>query len=164
MNMDKPEPAVSPVWLTLDPSSTTLLWSAHSATLPQVVLPLGVQSLATACFSQPRPSPLELERAIDQVEDALDGLGPLNSTHHVLITADPALVALAREHGQLTPSGVWGLTREQVEALFQRLASAALGHPSASKGLVADQAAYARLLILRELMHHLKFDAVHARQ
>lgn len=160
MIMGKTDPPVAPVWLTWNPSTTTLRWPDHPADQPSVVLPLGVQSLAAACFRQTRPSPVELERAIDQVEDVLDGLGSVRSSHQMLATTDPTLLVLAHGHGQQIPSGVWLLTREQVEMLFQRLVSAALGHPSADAGLPADQAAYARLLLLRELMHHLHFDAV----
>jgi hypothetical protein len=52
------------------------------------------------------------------------------------------------------------LSLEWVEMLFQRLASGALGDPSALKGLPAGRESAATLLILRELMHHLKFNEV----
>jgi len=158
--MDTPTPTTAPARLTWGTATTTLSWPGHPDAPPPVVLPLGVQSLAAACFSPPRPHPVELERAIDLVENALDGLGPLRSTHSALITTDAALQALAQAHGHPGAAGTWTLSREQVETLFQRLASASLGHPTAAAGLPDDSEAYARLLILRELMHHLHFDAV----
>jgi len=159
--MDTLTPTAAPVRLTWGTATTTLSWPGHPAAPPPVVLPFGVQSLAAACFSPPRPRPVELERAIDQIEDALDGLGSVRSNHPTLATTDPTLQALAQAHGHPGAPGMWTLSREQVETLFQRLASASLGHPTAAAGLPDDNEAYARLLILRELMHHLKFDAVH---
>lgn len=160
--MDTPTltPTATPVRLTWGTATTTLSWPGHPDAPAPVVLPLGAESLAAACFSPPRPHPVELERAIDLVEDALDGLGLLRSTYPALITTDPTLQALAQAHGHPGAAGAWTLSREQVETLFQRLASASLGHPTAAAGLPDDSEAYARLLILRELMHHLHFDAV----
>ncbi len=55
-----------------------------------------------------------------------------------------------------------GLTRDAVEALFQRLASRALGTPVAAAELPHGRDIAAALLILGECMHHLGFDRVGA--
>ena len=73
-----------------------------------------------------------------------------------LVTADRLLLALP---GMGSPAA-GGLTRDAVEALFQRLASRSLGTPVAVAELPLDRDLAAALLILRECMHHLGFDRV----
>jgi len=56
--------------------------------------------------------------------------------------------------------GALCVQRLDMEALFQRLASAALGHPGAAAGLPDDLEFVAAALLLRECMHHLGFAAL----
>jgi hypothetical protein len=50
------------------------------------------------------------------------------------------------------------MAREAVEALFQRLASRALGTPVPATDLPHGRDVAAALVILRECMHHLGFE------
>jgi hypothetical protein len=95
---------------------------------------------------------VELERAIDHVEDELMRALAWSGERCTLVTDHPFVCALAKA-GE-------SLSLETVEALFQRLASGSLGRSSALKGLPPGREAAATLLILRELMHHLKFNQV----
>jgi hypothetical protein len=52
---------------------------------------------------------------------------------------------------------------DEVEQLFQRLASASLGNSAARLGLPSGNGFVAATLILRELMHHLGFTWVEFR-
>ncbi|MBX3607635.1 MAG: hypothetical protein KF788_20310 [Piscinibacter sp.] len=120
----------------------------------QLVLPIGPQQLAER-FRDP-PTPTDIEHAIDLIEDAIGGLdrGPLAGQAD-LETAEPLLFTLP---GFEAPAAV--LTREAVEALFQRLASRAFGARVASTDLPPGRELAAVLVILRECMHHLGFDRV----
>lgn len=60
----------------------------------------------------------------------------------------------------LAADGMRRLARDDVEAMFQRLASASLGHPGALAGHLSDRDAAAALLMLRECMHHLGYEGV----
>lgn len=51
-------------------------------------------------------------------------------------------------------------TREEVEARFQRLASWALGYTVVLDDTIEDPTATAMLVILRECLHHLGYEAV----
>ena len=73
------------------------------------------------------PTPAELEQAIDLVEDALTGLPIVPADGDWLVTADALLRRLPGFGSQDA-----GLAREAVEALFQQLASRALGMPIAT--------------------------------
>lgn len=96
-----------------------------------------------------------MERAIDMVEDALMATRLRQGERGELVTAEPLLRALPG-FNEVDAR----LTREQVEALFQRLASASLGDPSALADMRIDGRTAAALLILRECMHHLGYVSV----
>ena len=145
------------------PAATRLHLDAQRTTLaadsvPEVVLPVGVGDIADRCFRHDPPTPFELEQAIEAVEDTLTRSRLQHAGRGELVTDDPLLrawvTAGSAAHGHAR------LTRDEVEALFQRLASAALGHPGALAGLPLGRAAAAALLILRECMHHLGYNAI----
>lgn len=137
--------------LRLEDQRTTLA----DGTAPDVVLAVGVRGIADAYFRHDPPTPLEIERALDAIEDALSATRLRQAARGELLTNDPLLHALPG----LQASGA-RLARDEVEALFQRLASASLGHPGALAGGPSGRDAAAALLILRECMHHLGYDSV----
>ena len=120
-----------------------------------VELPIGPQGLTRHALRHEPPTAAELERAIDLVEDALARWPGDLSASRELVTADPLLRALP---GLDQPGSTLG--RDAVEALFQRLASRALGTPVAEAELPNGGLIAAALLILRECMHHLGFERV----
>lgn len=120
-----------------------------------VTLPVGPQGLAEDVLRHDPPTPAELERAIDLVEDALMGSRLAQLDRGALVTTDALLRILP---GLDTSSA--SLTLDAVEVLFQRLASQALGTPVASADLPHGRDIAAALLILRECMHHLGFDRI----
>lgn len=109
------------------------------------------QTLARQHFRQALPTALELERAIEVVEDLLAGwaLHPTAQTRLLLMGEVAARLASRLPDGR----------RESVEALFQQLAELAEGSVLARTGWQLDAEGCAGLLMLRELMHHLGFAA-----
>jgi hypothetical protein len=138
--------------LGLQPQVTTLEFEGSK----RITLPIGPRGLADAVLLHDPPTPAELERAIDVIEDALMASRLAQEDRGELVTADALLLALP---GMGSPASD-GLTRDAVEALFQRLASRSLGTPVAAAELPLDRDLAAALLILRECMHHLGFDRV----
>ncbi|QHE76155.1 hypothetical protein [Hydrogenophaga sp. PBL-H3] len=144
------------VWLHLGADTLWLVREGDESGPASVALDLGTDSTARLFFRSDLPRPVELERAIDHVEDELMRAVAWSAGHATLATDHPLVRGLTQAHGS---TGAL-LTRDAVEAVFQRLASGALGDPSALKGLPAGREAAATLLILRELMHHLSFSQV----
>jgi exopolyphosphatase/pppGpp-phosphohydrolase len=129
--------------LVLEPGRTVLRRGAASHELR-----LGADGIARS-FQSDLPLPRELERAIDLLEDELARVPrPLHGPA-TLASGDARLLGWA--------GGAALLSREEIEALFQRLSSAALGDPSALRGLPRDRDAAAALLVVRELLHHLGY-------
>jgi len=122
---------------------------------PEVAIGVGAQQLAEQHFRHDLPQPIEIERAIDVVEEALAATGLAHAERGELLIADPVLLA---------PLGLgtegMRLTRDEVEERFERLATAALGHPGALAGMPLDRVGAVALLLLRECMHHLGYASV----
>ena len=110
-------------------------------------LDLGVLRIAKDLFRHDPPTALEIEQAIDVVEDELMRLGPLDSVGTTLWSTSAALQAWASVSGPT-------MAIETVEQWFQRLALAAHGQIDALRGLPSGREAATTLLVLREFMHH----------
>lgn len=124
-------------------------------------LPLAMGSVRTAedCFSHSPPSPGELEAAIMVVEDELSRVPAIAATQAIVVAPAAFIDAIGRSAG-LADRAVRVLSLDQVERLFDLLAALSMGRPAASAGIPADPEFAATLLILRESMHHLKFESV----
>jgi exopolyphosphatase/pppGpp-phosphohydrolase len=142
-----------------DCMTTSMTFDAHSLVLHEravgdVVVALGVETVA-GHFRHAPPTGLEIERAIDAIEDALMATRLGHASRGPLTTTSPGLRAVP---GFDNVDAV--LSLDEVERLFQELASATAGPSSPLTGWSADRDAAAALLILREVMHHLGFDRV----
>jgi exopolyphosphatase/pppGpp-phosphohydrolase len=125
-----------------------------------LTMAMGAQRTARAFFKRTVPSPLELENAIAMVEDEVMRARTLVQSRPRLYTTDPAIRTIAVLSG-VTEGAAMELSIEALERSFDRLTSVALGRPASHEGLPEDKAFAATLLILRELMHHLQFAAIH---
>ena len=114
---------------------------------------IGAEQIAQAYCHHDPPTSIELQRSIDAVEDEVMRLSRPIDPQAALVGIDDGLRAWAAIAGA-------AMTLELVEQLFQRLASASLGHPSALRGLLTGREAAATLLILREFMHHLGYASI----
>ncbi len=131
--------------------STTLVMGVE----PEVVLDVGAGAIVDRLFRHAPPQASDLERAIDTVEDALTSSGLRQGNRGELGMDEPLLL-------DLLGLSVHGATcsREAVEAQFQRLASSSLGYRLAPLEPASHPLAAAQLVILRECLHHLGFEAV----
>lgn len=123
------------------------------------MLDIGTSALGHGPFRHTPPTALEIETAIEHVENAVMPLQRQLPRGSQLVTAD----APARELYRLVHEREAGnalLLIDDVEHVFNQIAAVSLGRPAASSGLPqrAEFAAY--VLILRETMHHLGFASL----
>ena len=132
-------------------------------------VPLGLELLATQVFRNRMPSEAQLEHSIMLVEDAIMPMARLLPTATTLATHDPYLFsvglhALGIPESQATQSldqPLPALSREAVEALFDKLARQAM-YPEVPYGDLPQSAPWAAaLLILREVLHHWQIHTLH---
>ncbi len=152
-------PSVTPVWLDLGPA--TLAWRRAPDGEALATLPLGDAAVGARFFAAERPTSVELERGIDFVEDALMAALPHWPAGAVLLSTDARWLADTGLLGEAEVGGFTTVSTTAVEAAFQRLASGALGDASAWRELPPGREAAARLLVLRETLHHLGLHGLH---
>jgi hypothetical protein len=128
---------------------------------PEAILVLAIGSRKTVreYFKHTPPTPLELENAIQIVEDEITLARTLVSEGSRLYTTDAAVHEIARFAG-FTESSAMVLGIEAIEQTFDQLASIALGRPALNAKVISSPENAATLLILRELMHHLQIPAI----
>jgi exopolyphosphatase/pppGpp-phosphohydrolase len=139
----------------------TVLVAGDSLDVPATLtMAIGAQRTAREFFKRSVPSPLELENAIATVEDEVMRARALVQARPRLYTMDTAIRSIAILSG-VTAGAAMELSIDALERTFDRLTAVVLGRPASHEGLPEDKLFAATLLILRELMHHLQFAAIH---
>jgi hypothetical protein len=121
---------------------------------PSAILRVSPIALAARHWPSGRPSPVALERAIDDVENAIEQAG-LHHANRNALEATAGLIQALPPRFRSSPE----LSRDEVEAEFARLVAASEGAGLDASSAPRDEAA-AALLLLREVMHHLGFQIV----
>ncbi len=134
-------------------------------------LPVGAGALARDVLRHTPPRPLEIEHAIEVVEEAIMPARAQLPGVFQLFSADPLLCALAAEvpgapevmrqsRAGLPDEARW-LGMDAVEKLFSRLVARTEGRPASQDELPVDGASAARLVIVREILHHWGLDGLY---
>lgn len=152
--MNTPLPPVT-LHLTVSPRQTLAEWGGEGRSS----LPVGTAVLWPA--SPAGPSAIAIENAIQVVEDQIEGLVPRVPKGGTLLVNADTLAPLQRG-GAIAGLEQGTIALSQIEREYQSLAARAVGAPSARGSGFDDPAGDAVVLILREVMHHLGFDALHA--
>ncbi|WP_244664907.1 hypothetical protein [Candidatus Symbiopectobacterium sp. 'North America'] len=136
----------------------TVVVASPDADAPR--LALGYEKAAATFFRHLPPTPDEMERAIMTVEDEVTRIRQQVDTQHPLYLCDPALTSLADTTGVPANAHGWHIEQDDIERLFKRFEQVMLGCPASWEAIPLDNAFTARLLILREFMHHLGYLSV----
>jgi exopolyphosphatase/pppGpp-phosphohydrolase len=145
--------------LHIAPRQTAVALGDDAAAEWMVTLAIGWQAIADGFFKHTPATAIELENAIAIVEDEIARARPSLPDKLALHTADAQLREIARLSG-IAESAAMVLSRDAMEQTFELLVAVAAGRPAAQSGLPTDNEFAARLLILREIMHHLQFSTI----
>jgi hypothetical protein len=147
--------------LLINVEETLVLSGNHHAQPPtRITLPLGSQKTARDYFHHQPPTPMEIETAINTVEDIIIPLHHHISPSSILLTTDNLIKQVALLSG-VAQASVMLLSLEAMEQVFNRFADIVSGRP-ATLDLLPDSPEFAAtLLILREWMHHLRFEKIY---
>ena len=150
------------VWLTLRfQELVTQMQSAPEADLAvDLSLPVSADALARDLLRHAPPSPLEIERAIERVEDAVMPARARLPAALRLQTSDARLRALVGAAGAARADAPVWLEIDTVEQIFNRLVARAQGRPASQDPLPVDGPSAARLVIVRVLLHHWRLDGL----
>jgi hypothetical protein len=116
----------------------------------------GYAVLAAQCFADGRVTALGIEHAIEHVEEAIMAAGPLPGAGGPLALQDLAVASL---FDTIAPDRS-ALDLDTVERAFSALADHAQGSAVAGRLLPTDIASAARLVWLRELLHHGRYSGL----
>lgn len=145
--------------LCIGEEQTTVVCGTASQPSAILQLSIGFDKTATAFFKHLPPTPDEMELAIMAVEDEVTRIRHDIPAGSALFAFDPALVAIAQISGAEEEGAGWRLPQDDMERTFKRLERVMLGSPASWEGIPLEKAFSARLLILREFMHHHGFDS-----
>jgi hypothetical protein len=152
-------PGTATLHLHIGVDHTTVRKSLAGVPAGFMVLAIGSGTTVAEFFKHAPPTPLEMENAIQTVEDEVTRARGLATPDCTLLTHDACIRELALRSGGLAGHSMH-LSIDAVERQFDLLAALTQGRPSASAGIPTDSGFAASLLILREFMHHLQFSAI----
>lgn len=102
------------------------------------------------------PSEREIENAINYIEDELmRNLELLNTKNLNLCTKDSDLIKLLGVKAKNVE-----YTKEKIEEEFTKYALLSMGRSPVVDGIELNNKRYIALLVIREILHHLKFDSI----
>lgn len=149
--------------LTLGADQLQLTHTSPMAQSKEYLLDIGVASIAHRCFKHEPPSALEVEYAIEEIENKLETWYHLAGQVLPLHTQDSQILDIASLTA-IPLQAKTALSRDVVEHTFGRLVAVIQGRPTSMEGLPIDRQFAARLLILREFMHHMKCESITIKQ
>lgn len=155
--MDAPD-ANAVLRLSVVATATTLVLEAHPAKSRHWAWPFGSTTLWPQRVGG--PSPVAIENAIQVVEDQIERVAPHVPAGTRLVMSADALAPLQRG-GAIAGLQQGAIALEQIEREYQSLAARSMGAPSARAFGFDDPSGDALVLVLREILHHLRLDAVH---
>ncbi|WP_145555132.1 hypothetical protein [Yersinia canariae] len=145
--------------ISIGHESTTVVADNADKKFTGQQLTVGSNNIALRYFKHTPPTADEMENAIMAVEDEVIRISPAVNKTSQLITTDGDIAELAQLAG-LPMQAEIRMSLESVERMFDRLAAVIMGRPAASEGIPENNDFAARLLILREFMHHLQFSSI----
>jgi len=139
-------------------SVQTLIVTKDKELNPIIIeLDLGTDTIG-AIFNEEPPPPEEIEKAINIIEDELMLAVRVLQPNTDLCSKDiflKTIIDLA-----YTSASNKNLSRVAMEALFTRFAVISMGRSPQTDVIPVDAPFSANMLILREIMHHLKFESI----
>jgi hypothetical protein len=121
------------------------------------IFEIGTEKTAREFFIHHPPTAGEVENAIQVVEDEVMPLHKLLTPDSNLYTLDARILEIARVSAFEESEQGTILSIQDMEHAFTRLAAIISGRPASQDILPTTNAFAATLLILREVMHHLRF-------
>ena len=136
-----------------------LTTQVHSApgvdSVVNLALPIAPAPLAREVLRHTPPTPLEIEQAIELVEDAvMPARARLPEVFELQIQDAPLRELVGSAGADPSTGGVARLSIQDVENLFSRLVALSEGRPATQDALPTDGPYAARLVIVREILHH----------
>lgn len=114
---------------------------------------IGYKKVAESFFKSEIPNESEVENAINYIEDEIMKDKEIVSKNEELISGDKDLREILGGNKE-------SYLREEVEEIFTKYALLSMGQSPVYNKIKVKRDNYAKLLVLREIMHHLNFKNI----
>jgi len=121
----------------------------------KIRLDFGYETIAGKYFKKDIPGEAEVEYAINFIEDELMSHEELVNDGDALYIDEKFMMDLIKPE-----NGTRVITRQEIEEIFTKYALVSMGRSPIYDNVEINKERYAKLLILREIMHHLDFMCV----
>ncbi len=127
-----------------------------------VSVPVGFQTLSAQCFSNFPPTYDEVDAAINITEEALQKVQGIFTEFNMVRSSDTQLQSILdlAFNVKTETDGSRYVATIEIEQVFERLSNIIKGLPASQDVIPASNEFAAYLLILREILHHLKMKGV----
>ena len=122
----------------------------------EIVLKAGYDYISSTFYKHEIPTESEIEYAINHIEDELMSSKELINNDEKLVCTDKLLIELLRKNGEFYET----YTSRNIEDIFSKYSNLSMGEPLSRSGLSTTKNDFAIILVLREIMHHLKFKGI----
>lgn len=126
-------------------------------TKESLVIPIGFNTISTKFFKNSPPLYDEIEYAINYIEDEIEKLVKKLPSSYSIFSSDSFVIEFGLMCG-IVIEDVKIFEKDKLEYLFGQYAEVSVGKVPQSFQRDLSPIFYSKLLILREYMHHLKFE------
>ena len=143
------------VFLTIDENES--LFELRDGLQTEISIPVGFKNISDRYFKHTPPTPAEIEYAINEIEDEIEKIVPKLAGYETIYNRDDFIIHLA-QLSQVDDAPVMAFLRDRLELVFGQYAEISMGRPPSSVESDISPLFYAQILLIREFMHHLKFN------
>jgi hypothetical protein len=126
----------------------------------EVLLKAGYEYISKTFYKHDIPTEAEVEYAINFIEDELMSEKSLLNNNERFLCLDQAVLEILQKNNESKEL----YSSRDIENIFSGYARLSMGEPISRSGLQTTREDFAIILILREIMHHLKFKEIHIMQ
>ena len=143
------------VFLTIDENES--LFELRDGLQTEISIPVGFKNISDRYFKHTPPTPAEIEYAINEIEDEIEKIVPKLAGYETIYNRDDFIIHLA-QLSKVDDAPVMAFARDRLESVFGQYAEISMGRPPSSVESDVSPLFYAQILLIREFMHHLKFN------
>jgi hypothetical protein len=122
-----------------------------------VSIPVGFKNISDRYFKHMPPTPSEIEYAINEIEDEIEKIVPKLAGYESIYNGDDFIINIA-QLAKVDDAPIMVFSRDRLEWIFGQYAEIAMGRPPSQAETNISPLFYAQLLLIREFMHHFKFN------
>ena len=139
--------------LVMEHETISFLYIDNGRLIKNSELPLGSERIIRDFFKRDVPSEAEVEYAINFIEDELmSDKDLINGGEKLYLPGEMTTLLNLREEKDES------LSRQTVEEIFTTYALVSMGRSPVYDSVDMNRENYAKLLVLREILHHLNFE------